>query len=90
MPRLQKILGLTDSNMAEWSGTSDLESDELSLQFIRLKLQEKEYKLCPWCKIPFAKDEACNYVKCACGGEWCWTCEKKKFLECNDKSHNSH
>ncbi len=69
-----------------------------SEKYIQKQLKDKVYKLCPFCGIVTEKISGCNYLQCPCKGgfkkkgEWCWICEKGKYLKdgCNDKSHNSH
>lgn len=54
---------------------------------------EQKIKKCPACYAWTEKVDGCNYLKCprpSCNKEWCWLCEKIKYVECNDKSHNSH
>ena len=50
-------------------------------------------KRCPnkECGILTFKDGGCNYLKCTkCSTEWCWECNKIKYIERNNKEHNSH
>lgn len=54
-------------------------------------LYEGIIKACPGCTILTEKMSGCNFIACTlCKKEWCWICQKIKYRECNDKTHNSH
>jgi len=65
-------------------------------KLVQQKLADGTYKRCPFCGQLSELISGCNYVTCVCKkgkgqkSPWCWLCGKKKYIECNDKSHNSH
>ena len=48
-------------------------------------------KMCPQCGQITEKIGGCNFIRCRCGGNWCWICRQLKGgAGCENKEHNSH